>query len=222
MPQANQLKSLLERAKNVCTNKHNQVAATLNGTPSSKFIDLGNDSNSLFVLLLQPSFFTTEITTIDTTELKEQITTLDVLDPSQFNEYITLLESFLKYLREDVLVDLKREENNNQIEDWNLKVLDALRMLGRKITGRKRFFNNLGTDLNNDPIYKQHRISRKDYRQKLKNNTIHSVATDEIVLNKFSDDIADLTVLTTFTEMLGKTNTFMDKKRTIEIETPIV
>ncbi len=222
MPQDTQLMSLLERAKKVCSNKHTQVAASLIGTPSTKFSDLNNEQNSLFLLLIQPSSFDSEIQAIDKLDLEAQITAVDVLDPSQFNEYLTVMESFITYLKEKVLVHLQNQGDENLTNDWNLKLLDALRMLQRKITGRKRHFNNLGADLRNDPTYKYHRVARKDYREKLKNNTIQSLATDEIVLNNFREEIIDLTVLTTFIEILERTNTFMDKKRNIAIVTPIV
>lgn len=222
MPQDTQLKSLLERAKNVCNNKHNQVASSLTGTPSTKFTDLNNEQHSLFVLLIQPSSFESEIPAIDKLVLETQITTVDVLDPSQFNEYLVVMESFLTYLKEKVLIHIQSQVEENAIGDWNLKVLDALRMLQRKITGRKRHFDNHGADLGNNAIYKYHKMARKDYREKLKKNTIQSLATDEIVLNNFQEEIIDLTVLTSFIEILEKTNTFMDKKRKIELETPIV
>ena len=220
MPQANQLEMLLKRAKMVCTNKHDQVASSLNGTPSTRFIDLDNEQKSLFLLLMKPTSFNTEMPSIDKTELETQITALDVLDPSQFTEYLTLMESFLFYLKEKVLNQLLANEADNPTSDWNLKVLDALRGMRRKITGRKRFFKNKGKDIADDPIYKQHKIIRNDYREKLKNNTVQSVATDEMVLQKFKKDIAKLTLITTFMDMIGKTNAFMEEKSKVETEPP--
>ncbi len=220
MPQDNQLEALLKRAKKVCDNKHNQVASSLDESPPTKFKDIGDEQDTLFITVIQSTAFDAEIPAIDQLELATQIKAVDVLDPSQFNEYITLMNSFLLYLKEKVCPYLPKKEVDNQTSDWNLKTLDALRGMRRKVTGRQRFFKNNGKNIADDPIYQQHKIVRKDYREKLKNNTIQSLRTDEMVLHKFRDDITEITVLTSFIDMLSKTNTFMEEKVQEEIIAP--
>ena len=222
MPQDTQLKTLLEKARNVCMHKHNQVAASINGTPSQKFIEVSAEQDSLFVKLSQPALMEEGIVVIDKTELSEKITAVDVLNPSQFNEYLTAIASFFAYLKENVLVHLPVPVAASQTTDWNLKVLDALRGMRRKITGRKRFFKNQGTDITNDLVYQKHKSTRNNYRDKLKNNEIQSVATDEITLLKFKDDIAEMTILASFMDTLGKTNTFMNEKLQEPADTPSI
>lgn len=221
MPESNQLKILLTRAKNVCENKHEQVSDELMSAPSALFLQLNEEQTSLFTLMIQPASFEKEIPDIDRVALAAEINTIDQLDPSQVADYLAKLQHFLQYLKEEVALHLEKAAAEDEIKDTNLKAVMALSKMEDKITGRKRYFNNKGADLDDHVAYKNHLSSRDDYRTKLKKNIIEAFMTDVTIINGFRNDFIGLEDLTVFIKRLKKSTQFMDEKRSVADDTPI-
>jgi len=213
MPEENHLKAIILKAKHVCTHKHTLVLNGASGSIPDELSQAKTELDGLFSLFDDPALFLVS-QNIDNAALSLHIVGIDLLNPQKQSEYLIKIKAFTVFLRDKVWKILQEAADNNLPSDWNVLTLEALKILRRKVTGRKRFFKNQGEDPNGNPDFasaeKRYKELRKKYQEKLESNEILADASDHSVLDTFKLSLQNLEVFITFIEIIKQINTFIE------------
>lgn len=193
-------KTILHDARLICLNKLQQVQAQF-GKEHTEVAALESEMNAVIGHFDNPALWLNPIP-FDEMEITTYITQVDATNPGDLPSFKENVRNFIAYLNDQVLKAPISSMESNNTSDFNLKVLDALTQCQRNIGGRKVFFKNQGTDLDNDPAFQEKQNEQRPamdrYREALKTNEVQSVESDWIIFNRISEAIRQATVLVQF------------------------
>lgn len=154
-------------------------------------------------------------------EITGFILRIDQCNPADLQGFIELLRGLLAYLKDNVLKNSMAVLELSPMTTFNLKVLDALLMTQRNISGRKVFFKNHGIDLDTDPQFLSMQQEQMpilaEYRKVLTQNQVQSTEMDVIVFNRIAVSIKGATVLQKFLAFYGMFTSSMKSKLPKEV-----
>ncbi len=201
MPTDNErFKVILHDAKVISLNKFQMVQGRF-GANNADLVALGKELDNVIALFNDPAIWVSPIS-FSEEDITNFMLEIDQCDPGDLPKFLKISRDFIAYLKNKVLKPSSDERRSAAITDFNLKVLDALLIAQRNITGRKAFFKNQGTDLDTNSQFIPKQQAQVPvlaaYRSALNNNQVQSTESDVIIFKRIGEGIKQATVLTKF------------------------
>ena len=209
-----QLKSLVQEAKDACRIKIDALIA-----------QLGNDNPEVAAMTqkLEKAFEKFKVEGIwihpiefDPIQLVQHILTIRILPDGALGDLRTAVDNLTRFLEEKVLEDPLRWLTEASTNDWNVKMLEALRLIRGDITRKKKSMADAGHDPMGNAAFRaqDERFTGQieDYRTKLKNNEVDTNENDLKMVTLYDQLIGVVTTVTQFKEAYKALNDFIEKK----------
>lgn len=193
-------KVILTDAKLICLSKYNLVEAKF-GADHADVAAIKTEMDTTTGHFDNPALWLSPIP-FDEDAITGFIVKIDQCDPSDLPLFLTELRGFIKYLQNTVLKAPIAAMETTDINDFNLKVLDELLQAQRNVGGRKAYFKNQGTDLDNHPpfvvLQDEQRPILEEYRRVLRTNEVQSTESDVLIFKRIAAAIHQSTILAKF------------------------
>jgi hypothetical protein len=175
-----QLKILLHDAESVCNQKLFDVIDRF-GDAHPDVIVIHQDLNRVFGTFRRLEIWAFPIE-YDEQNLVKLTLRVDDVNPESSFDFFDAANKLIAALKEDIIQEALDNLDTIDLSEFNLRALDALSFVRKKIAERKRFFKRQGIDLKNDSDFKEKdnlRISlMREYRAMLRLDEIQATDRD--------------------------------------------
>ncbi|MCB0631105.1 MAG: hypothetical protein R2824_05210 [Saprospiraceae bacterium] len=224
MAETNQrLKAILQDARVICLSKY-QVLEERLGIDDPDVIKIKQDLDTGFEHFNEPSIWMRTIH-FQENEVMTFFLKIDGDDGSDVQRFHDTIHEFFDYLKERTEEPQSKDLELGQTTDFNLQVLDVLRQNQHKIRGRKQFFKNQGTDLDQHANFlklQQHQDEvQGKYRQALETNAVLSKETDKLIFRNIGEAIQQADELDPFLFIYTTFTAAMKNKLPVPADPPV-
>jgi hypothetical protein len=216
MSKNNALQALLFNARLICLVKFKAVESKL--TASNPSVQkLHKEYYSLFAHFSNPKFWSQDITLIPG-KLSPLILEVDAADPAATTDYLVKAQKLYDFLKKDLLKSAIAGVGSTSTSTWNLKMLNALRIVLQQEDGREAFFKKQGTNLDQHQEYQEmksrHLQLMATYSELLTSNAV--TATEKKVENvkKRGNNIEQSTQLSVYFDHYQKLSEYINTQIT--------
>ncbi|MCB9283564.1 MAG: hypothetical protein H6563_05765 [Lewinellaceae bacterium] len=209
-----QLKSLVQEAKDACRVKVDALIAQL-GSDDPDVIDIVQNLENTFEKFKVEGIWLHPIE-FDPLQFVQHILTIRTLPDGALDELQTEVENLTTFLEDNILQESLRWLNHASTSDWNIKMLEAMRLIRGNITRKKKSMADSGDDpMENEEFQEEDdRFNNQidDYRAKLKNNEIDTNQNDLKMVALYDRLIGVVETVVQFTGAYKLLNDFIEKK----------
>lgn len=209
------LKSLLFEAKDACRVKMEQLSKT-RPEDDADLNEIDKTINEVFEKFRIEGIWAQPIP-FDEGKLLQHILAVHTMDDENLlPTFKAQVVSFKKYLEKEVLPKPLEALMDSLPSDWNMKMLEAIRLLRGSITRKKTDFTNQGNNPMDDDAFGIQDLHFAEavelYRSKLKNNEVDTDQNDLKTMGYLNSMISSVSELVKFTQYYVLLNKFIDKK----------
>ena len=223
MPNNERLKVIIHDAKLICRTKFKKVEEKF-GADNTDVLAIKQEIKHHFAHFDNPDFWLNDIS-FNEQMLWHHILKINIADPADMSNFLTVTRAFLTFLNEDVIKKPAEALTNIVTSDFNLRTINALNKSNLKINGRKTFFKNQGKDLSQNTEFvtleTKHKNCHDNYKKCLKKNTIEAKQTDIIIINRFGEAISKIVTVPIFINFYKSFYKFVDGKIPVTVPATI-
>lgn len=218
------LKALLLNARLIYLVKKQQVNAPP-GAPTTKCELLDQKYQTLFGHLANPQLWSKPIPFAAGT-IASPVLALDQVDASNTNDFLQKAQALYDLLTNSLLQTPLAAIATTSTSTWNIKMLNALRLILQTIDGRKAFFKRQGTDLDQHDTFPQMETQQLQlmttYRQLLKSDAIKATESRVRNVKTRNGGLANESHLDGFLKKYNNLNKYISKQVKTVSELPLV